>query len=173
MKVYSISQWVFVAICILILILPVGRQWKLLTTGSKVQGTVTQMTAITRKILGKQTQYGHASKIEFVVEGQTYTALGPLNYEYDSGRRVMVYYDNHEPSQNCILTFSGFYLDNYTVLPIILLVLWAAFYMSFNNYQRRQRFRKHKAWQNAQQNNRDQAQRKARALESSSKRAMR
>jgi hypothetical protein len=173
MKVYSISQWAFVAICILILLLPVGRQWKLLTTGSKVRGTVTQMTALTREVLGKQTEYGYASKIEFVVGGQTYTAHGPLNYEYDSGRRVMVYYDKKEPSQNCILTFSGFYLDNYTVLPIILLVLWAAFYMSFNNYQRRQRFRKHKAWQNAQQSTSDQVRRKAQALGSSSTMAKR
>jgi len=173
MKVYSISQWAFVAICLLILILPVGRHWKLLTTGSKIQGTVTQMTAITRKILGKQTQYGHASKIEFVVEGQTYMAHGPLNYEYDSGRRVMVYYDENEPSYNCISTFSGFYLDNYTVLPIILLVLWAAFYMSFNNYQRRQRFKKYKAWQNAQQGASSQVHGKAQALGSSSRMAKR
>jgi len=169
--VYSISKWAFRAICVLILLLPVGRQWKLLTTGSKIQGIVTNMSALTKEVLGKETEMGYASKIEFVVDGQSFTAHGPLNYEYDSGRKVMVYYDKNEPSINCVATFSGFYLDNYTVLPIILLVLWAAFYLSFNNYQRRQRFKKHKAWQSAQRNNGNQ--RKTRALGSYSKRAIR
>ena len=173
MKVYSISKWAFRAICVLILLLPVGRQWKLLTTGSKVQGTVTNMSALTREFLGKETELGYASNIEFVVGGQSYTAHGPPNYEYDSGRKVMVYYDTHKPSINCVATFSGFYLDNYTVLPIILLVLWAAFYMSFNNYKRRQRFKKYKAWRSGQQNNGKQFQRKTRALGSPSRRAIR
>ena len=171
MKVYSISKWAFRAICVLILLLPVGRQWKLLTTGSKVQGTVIRMTALTQEVLGKETEYGYASEIEFVAEGKVHTAHGPLNYEYDTGREVMVYYDKNDPSINCVATFSGFYLDNYTVLPIILLVLWAAFYMSFNNYQRRQRFKRNKAWQSAQRNNGNQ--RKTQALGSSSKRAIR
>ena len=146
MKVYSISKWAFRGICLLILLLPVGRHWKLLTTGSKARGTVTQMAVLTKKVLGKVTEKAEASEIEFMVEGRSYKAQGPLNYEYTPGRKIMVFYDREEPSHNCISTFSGFYLSNYTVLPIILLVLWVAFYMSFNNYQRKQRFKKGK-WQ--------------------------
>ena len=146
MKVYSISKWAFLGICTLILLLPVGRHWKLLITGSKARGTVTQMTVITREVLGKVIEKAEASEIEFKIDGHTYLAHGPPNYEYTIGRNVMVFYDRDQPSQNCIATFSGFYLSNYTVLSIILLVLWAAFYMSFNNYQRKQRFKKSK-WQ--------------------------
>ena len=152
MKVYSISKWAFRAICILILLLPVGRQWKLITTGSKARGTVTQMVAQTREVLGEVAEIAEASEIEFMVEGRSYKAFGPLNYEYTPGRSIMVFYNRDEPSHNCIATFSGFYLNNYMVLPIILLVLWAAFYMSFNNYQRRQRFKKSK-WQQQARNN--------------------
>jgi len=146
MKVYSISKWTFRGICALILLLPVGRQWKLLTTGSKARGTVTQMVVIPQEVLGKVTKLEEANEIEFMVESISYKALGPLNYEYTPGRTIMVFYDRNEPSHNCIATFTGFYLSNYTILPIILLVLWAAFYLSFNNYQRKQRFNKSK-WQ--------------------------
>jgi len=149
MKVYSISKWAFRAICVLILILPVGRHWKLLTTGSKAQGTVTQIVVLSKEVLGKVTQKAEASEIEFMVEGLSYQAHGPLNYEYTPGRNIMVFYDRDEPSHNCIATFTGFYLGNYTVLPIILLVLWVAFYMSFNNYRRKQRFNKSKMQQKA------------------------
>jgi len=173
MKVYSISKWAFRAICVLILLLPVGRHWKLLTTGSKARGTVTRMTPVTREVLGKETEYGYASEIEFLLDGKIHQAQGPLNFEYDPGREITVYYDKKEPGNNCIATFSGFYLSNYTVLPIILLVLWAAFYMSFNNYQRKQRFKKNKAWQNAPQPTGNQVRRKTQALRSSSTRAMR
>lgn len=158
MKVYSISKWTFRAICILILLLPVGRHWKLLSTGSKAQGTVTQMAVLPQEILGKVTGIDEASEIEFIVEGRIHKAHGPLNYEYIPGRNVLVFYDPDEPSHNCIATFSGFYLSNYTVLPIILLVLWAAFYMSFNNYRRKQRFNKSKWGQQSRDNSQRNAQ---------------
>ncbi|TFH22527.1 MAG: hypothetical protein E4H10_13630 [Bacteroidia bacterium] len=150
MKVYSISRWGFRAICFLILILPVSRHWKLLSTGSKTQGTVTQLATRTKVVMGKETESGFASEIEFKVDGHNYLAYGPLNFEYTPGHNITVFYDRDDPSHNCIATFSGFYLSNYTILPIILLVLWAAFYMSFNNYQRKQRFKKSKWQQNAQ-----------------------
>ena len=142
MKVYSISKWAFRAICLLILILPVSRHWRLLSTGDKARGTVTEQVVRKKEILGKETEAGFASEIQFAVDGRNYQAYGPLNYEYTLGRTIMVFYNQEEPSQNCIATFGGFYHNNYTVLPIILLVLWAAFYMSFNNYRRKQRFKK-------------------------------
>lgn len=151
MKVYSISKWAFRAICVLILLLPVGRHWKLLSTGNRTRGTVTQMVALTKQVLGEVTEIVEASEIEFIVDGHSYQAHGPLNYEYTAGRNIIVFYDQDDPSHNCIVTFSGFYLSNYTVLPIILLVVWAAFYMSFNNYQRKQRFKKSK-WQQQARN---------------------
>ena len=96
----------------------------------------------TKEVLGNETESGCASEIEFKVGGTTYRAYGPLNYEYAPGRSIKVFYNREDPSLNCIATFSGFYLSSYTVLPIILLVLWAAFYMSFNNYRKKQRFKR-------------------------------
>lgn len=137
MKVYSISKWTFRGICLLILLLPVSRHWKLLTTGSSTRGTVTQYTArIVEDIMGER-NLEQASEIEFLVDGVSHLTYGPKNYEYDVGRSLKVFYMRKDPSHNCIATFSGFYLSNYTILLIILITVWYAFYLSFNNYRRR------------------------------------
>ncbi|MCK5512879.1 MAG: hypothetical protein KAJ00_00140, partial [Deltaproteobacteria bacterium] len=78
-----------------------------------------------------------ASEIEFEVGGIIHKTYGPRNYEYDTGRSLTVFYMRKDPSHNCVATFSGFYLSNYTVLPFILLTVWYAFYLSFNNYRKR------------------------------------
>ncbi len=137
MKVYSISKWAFRGICLLILIFPVSRHWKLLTTGSRTTGTVTQYTArIVKDIMGERNLV-QASEIEFMVDGAVQKTYGPKNYEYDTGRTLKVFYMRKDPSDNCIATFSGFYMSNYTILPIILITVWLAFYLSFNNYHKR------------------------------------
>ena len=137
MKVYSISKWAFRGICLLILILPVSRHWQLLTTGSRTTGTVTQYTArIVEDIMGERNLV-QASEIEFMVDGAVHKTYGPTNYEYDTGRTLKVFYMRKDPSDNCIATFSGFYMSNYTILPIILITVWFAFYLSFNNYRKR------------------------------------
>ena len=137
MKVYSISKWAFRGICILILLLPVSRHWKLLTTGGKAVGTVTQYTSrIVEDIMGAR-DLVQASEIEFIVDEVAHLTYGPKNYEYDEGRTLKVFYSRKDPSHNCIATFSGFYLSSYTILPFVLFTVWLAFYLSFNNYRKR------------------------------------
>lgn len=142
MKVYSISKWTFRGICVLILLLPVSRHWKLLTTGSQTTGTVTQYTSrIVEDIMGER-NLEQASEIEFTVDGVSHLTHGPKNYEYDVGRTLKVFYTQKDPSHNCIATFSGFYLSNYTILPMVLITVWLAFYLSFNNYRKRMKMPK-------------------------------
>lgn len=142
MKVYSISKWTFRGICVLILLLPVSRHWKVLTTGNRTTGTVTQYTArIVEDIMGER-DLEQASEIEFEANGVVHKTYGPKNYEYDVGRTLKVFYMRKDPSHNCIATFSGFYLSNYIILTIILITIWFAFYLSFNNYQKRMKMPK-------------------------------
>ena len=121
MKVYSISKWAFRGICVLILILPVSRHWRLFITGAKAPGTVTRMVIHAEESLVGEKEMVYVSEIGFEVDGATHKAYGPANYEYTPGRHITVFYDR----------------NNYTVLPVILLVVWAAFYMSFNNYRKK------------------------------------
>lgn len=137
MKVYRISKWAFVGISVLILLLPVSRHWKVLVSGDRATGTVTQLV---RRIMENRPGERYpveASEIEFLVNGSIYKTYGPSNFEYKEGRQLIIFFDRKDPSKNCVCTFTGFYLNNYVVLPIILLTVWAAFYLSFNNYRKR------------------------------------
>lgn len=142
MKVYSISKWAFRAICLLILFLPVSRHWQLLTTGERTKGTVKEYTVRIVEDIMKERDLEQASIIEFEVDGVIHKTYGPRGYEYETGRSVTVFFMPKDPSHNCVATFSSFYLTYYTVLPIILLTVWYAFYLSFNNYRRRMKMPK-------------------------------
>lgn len=144
MKVYSISKWAFRGICLLIIILPVSRHWRLLITGKKAVGIVKLYTLRGKKDISGETDLFYASEIQFEANGESHTTYGPANYEYTPGRKIIIFYNRKDPSRNLISTFSGFYLNSYIILPLILLTVWAAFYLSFNNYQEKQRFKKNK-----------------------------
>ena len=138
MKVYSISKWTFRGICLLILLLPVSRHWRLLTGGERTTGTVTRY--MERR---EDSRYPvEASEIEFLVDGRIHKAYGPANYEYEQGRTLQIFYARNDPSTNFVASFSGFYLSGYTILPLILITVWYAFYLSFNNYRKRMKMPK-------------------------------
>jgi hypothetical protein len=137
MKAYSISRWAFLGICFLILILPVSRHWKLLISGERTRGTVTAFTLRISEKRMDERDLVQASEIEFKVAGITYKTYGPDDYEYKTGRSVTIFYKRDEPEVNCVATFTGFYLNNYMVLVIVLLIIWYAFYLSFNNYRKK------------------------------------
>jgi len=140
MKVYSISKWAFRGICLLILLLPVSRHWRLLSTGKRATGTVTEYV---RRM--EDPRYPvEASEIEFKVNGVSHKAYGPANYEYKQGRSLKLIYDPKDPARNCVLTFSGFYLSNYSILPLMLITIWYAFYLSFNKYRKKMKMPKGK-----------------------------
>jgi len=137
MKVFSINKWAFYGICILILALPVSRQWKLLATGKKATGTVLEFTMIVHENLGGNREIQYVSEIQFTADGHTYKTYGPDNTEYEVGRKINVMYNPRDPEQNCLLTFSSIYFNDYFILPLVLITLWLAFYLSFNSYLRR------------------------------------
>ena len=133
MKVYSISKWTFRGICLLILLLPVSRHWRLITTGKRTTGTVTEFV---RRMENPRFPV-EASEIEFLVDGVVQKAYGPSDYEYKQGRSLTVFYDPQDPSRNCVASFSGFYLSSYSILPLMLITVWYAFYLSYNNYRKK------------------------------------
>jgi hypothetical protein len=91
MKVYRISKRAFLGICLLILILPVSRHWKLLTTGGRTTGTVNQTEMRIVETIGDEKEILFQSEIEFLVNGAAYKTYGPANFEYQPGRSVPVF----------------------------------------------------------------------------------
>ncbi len=139
MKVYSINKWAFYGICVLILALPVSRHWKLLIGGEGAPGTVTGFTRYNHENRFGKVERIFASEVQFRAGDSIYTAHGPDDFQLERGRTLRVIYDPDDPTHNCLIAFSGFYLNNYAALPIILLVLWASFYLSFNSYMNKKR----------------------------------
>jgi len=132
MKVYSISKWAFTGISLLILALPVSRHWRLITGGNRADGKGISCTEQTLKA-GDGTLYAeYISEILFQAGDRTMIISGPEGIKYKTGRRIIIYYDPDNPEDNCIFTFASLYLSNYSVLPLMLLIFWAAFYLSFN-----------------------------------------
>ena len=134
MKRYNISRWTFIIISILILALPVSRRWRLILNGEKTTGVVTEFGPAAVEQPSGTITIEEVSQIRFPAGDTTYLATGPSNYRYKKGRTVGVLYDPADPGHNCILTFTAFYLSDYSALPLILLIFWAAFYLSFNTY---------------------------------------
>jgi len=136
MKTYTISGWTFAIVCLLILSLPLSRKWRLIIRGEKAGGVVSEYRPVVRKHADDSKTLDYASEVLFRVGDSTYAARGPEGIRYERGRRVTVMYDPEDPGRNSILTFSALYLSDYSALPLILLILWGAFYLSFNNYSR-------------------------------------
>ena len=141
MKVYSISKWTFIGICLLILALPLSRQWKLITGGERATGTVTDFTMIVHENIAGERDIRYVSEVQFKADGKTHRAYGPSGYEYDVGRSIHLIYNPADPSESCLLTFSCIYMNSYMILPIVLIIVWAAFYLSFNSYSKKKRMR--------------------------------
>ncbi|MFH0759832.1 MAG: DUF3592 domain-containing protein [Bacteroidota bacterium] len=136
MKIYSISRFAFWGICLLILLLPVSRHWRLLSLGGKATGTVQEYTLIVHQPgMGEKTLH-YANRVSFHTGDSACATHGPLDYEMAPGRSVAVRYNPENPSDCCLLTFAAFYLHSYTTLSICLLILWGAFYLSFNYYRK-------------------------------------
>ena len=136
MKTYSISGWTFAIVSLLILALPLSRKWRLIIRGEKANGVVSVYKPVVRKHSDDSKTLDYASEVLFRVGDSTYAARGPEGIRYERGRRVTVLYDPEDPGRNSILTFSALYLSDYSALPLVLLILWSAFYLSFNNYSR-------------------------------------
>jgi hypothetical protein len=139
MKVYSISRWAFWGICLLIVALPVSRHWRLLSSGEKATGTVLCYSTHFERIAGGDMIMVQSSEIAFQAGDSVCLIFGPDEVHYENGRTFSVFYKPEDPSVNCLVSFSSFYLSDYSILPLVLLIVWAAFYLSFNYYQKQKR----------------------------------
>jgi hypothetical protein len=140
MTVYRISKPAFWAIFALILALPVGRHWRLLATGERTTAEILQY-----EHYYKGTAFGRdyevwANRIRFPAGDSLVELHTRTDAELDPGDTYTVYYSAEDPARYCMLCFEDLYLSSYSILVFVLLMLWGAFYLSFNNYVKKQRF---------------------------------
>ncbi|MEN8155502.1 MAG: hypothetical protein ABFS10_01005 [Bacteroidota bacterium] len=137
MKVYSISKPAFWGIVLLILLLPPSRHWKLMFGGERTTGTVGEFAPMWHEAYFEGQVLEHASEVFFTAGDSICMTHGPINYPLTYGKKVIVIYKRNNPSKSCIVTFSALYHTNYSVLLIIILVVWLAFYLSYNRYRKK------------------------------------
>ncbi|MCP4311056.1 MAG: DUF3592 domain-containing protein [Bacteroidetes bacterium] len=136
MKLYSISKLVFWAVMVMIVLLPMSRHWRLLSGGERTEGTVQGFSRHLDQNMFGEAELTWASEVRFRVGDSLLVTLGPVDYEMEIGKTIPVYYNRRDPSKNCLFNLSCLYYTSYTILPVILIIVWYAFYLSFNNYRR-------------------------------------
>lgn len=116
----------YLFINLLILLAPIYGNWDLISNGKHCQGTVVDIKEIKQQLF-----YETYAQISFKVGNKTYKIEGPENADYPIGMKLDLIYPQDEPSAAIIYSVSGFLSQWYTILALVLFILWNAFYLSF------------------------------------------
>ncbi len=135
-KLYSISKIIFWVVMLLILLLPLGRHWRLLAFGERTTGKVAAYIYHKKTGLLAEDQLVEASEVYFRAGDSIVKVFGPDDYLLEPGKSIRVYYSPRNPSDHVLFNFACLYMTSYSILPLILIFVWWAFYLSYNNYHR-------------------------------------
>jgi hypothetical protein len=126
----------FWIIFLLILVLPVAREWRLLLNGERVEGEVVEMQKITsgEDALIRLTEF--RAVIEYRYMDRTYRIFGPENMKYEIGEEIPLIIHPEKEDEYIIASLSGFYIHGRSVVLIIVLILWIAIYTTIVQAQK-------------------------------------
>lgn len=126
----------FILISILILILPVVKEWHTLLYGQRLQGEVVAYKQF--DVSGELDSNGPVvrSEIQLLDSDKIYFIYGPENTKFKLGKQLPVILSKKKPGEFIIATFSGFYLHKRSVSLIIVLTIWLAIYSTIVQYQK-------------------------------------
>lgn len=127
---FKISKLQFWAVALLILLLPLSTKYKLIIKGEKTIGQVIDHKKVESIRLSGGDTY---SVIQFKADSVTVRMYGPENTIYELGDSITVYYDKENPENCMILTFAYIYTGRSAIIPLVLLLLWIAFYNAFKD----------------------------------------
>ncbi len=135
-KIKKLDYRHFLLVTVLIIVLPVVKEWRLLLTGDRVEGTV---TGIQKKLTSNSTlirSVEFRAIIEYEYGGQKQIMIGPENLRYKTGRKVPLILQPGKEEKIIIATLSGFYIQKRSIALIIVLILWIAIYTTLIQTQR-------------------------------------
>lgn len=111
---------------LLILFAPIYGNWDLITDGQRCTGTVVDIKEVKQHLF-----YETYPIINYQVGERYYQIRGPENADFPVGMVLELIYPRDEPSGAVIYSVLGFLSQWYSVLALVLLILWNAFYLSF------------------------------------------
>jgi len=125
------SNTLFWIVILLILLLPVGKNYGLFLFGGRTEGIATHI----HNYYSSFSSWGGGpisySVFDFKVNGYTYSIEGVSNLKFDDGKKCKIIYKKKNPWRCIIPSFSYLYLSSNAVFSATLLIVWIAFYTSF------------------------------------------
>ncbi len=129
-----ISKKKFLIITLLFAFIPISTHWKLFLFGKKATGIVIQHK-ISSPFFNNSEKY---SLIEYKTQqGEKILIYGPEDVEYPVGKKIHILYLEKKPEKYVMLNGAGLLLTNKIILPLVALILWIAFYLSFGQETKR------------------------------------
>ena len=123
-----ISRKKFLIITLLFALVPFSTHWKLFLFGKKATGIVVQHK-ISSPLLNRTDKF---SLIEYETQkGEKILIYGPEEVEYPIGKEIGILYMESKPEKYVMLNGAGLLLTNKVILPLVALIMWIAFYLSF------------------------------------------
>jgi hypothetical protein len=126
------TNTLFWIIILLILLLPVGKNYGLFLFGGRTEGIATHIHNYYSPFssLGGSEPIRY-SVFDFKVNGYTYSIEGLSNLNFVDGEKCKIIYKKKNPWRCIIPSLSYLYLSSNAVFSATLLIVWIAFYTSF------------------------------------------
>ena len=136
MKIRRLNIFHFWIVFLLILALPIAREWRLLLHGERVEGTVVEMRKFGpgEEALIRLTEF--RAVIEYRYKGSTRTVIGPENMKYEIGTKIPLIIHPEKEDEYMIASITGFYIHRRSIALIIVLLLWVAIYTTIVQMQK-------------------------------------
>lgn len=137
MMYLKIKKSTFYLINFLILLLPVSNQYKLLLFGVRTTGVAVdyEISAGSFDVTGGSAEY-RSTIFEYTAGDHKYRITGPQNRIYKLGETKKIIYNKNKPGKSMMPSIAYLYSFKRIIIPVILFIVWLAFYSSFVRAER-------------------------------------
>jgi hypothetical protein len=135
MRIKRLNIIHFLLVFVLILVLPVLKEWKILLQGDRIEGVVVETK---KEITGKESLIRgveYRSIIRYNYDNRSYLIPGPENLVYETGRKIPLIVHPEKKDEVIIASLSGFYIHRRSISLIVVLFLWIAIYTTIVQLQ--------------------------------------
>lgn len=126
---FKIKKKTYYIVLVVLLIMPILFQSKLLFFGKKIDGYVVGHRSYTTsgRYGGKYTY----AVIRYKIDNIEYEVFGPDNIIYERDKKFTVLFNENNPEESIIFSFTSIYIRKINVISGFLLIIWMVFYATF------------------------------------------
>ena len=135
MRINRLNIIHFLLVFVLIMVLPVLKEWDMLLSGERIEGVVIETK---KKITGQESLIRGVefrSIIRYDYNNQAYFIDGPENLVYETGKKIPLIVHPEKEGEVIIANLAGFYIHRRSIALIVVLILWIAIYTTIVQVQ--------------------------------------